>query len=318
RSSTGLKDWKAAKRVEAFNRESLERGLRPDDFVRSRKVWVPWHEISCEENIQDPPPSKRNARHKAVPAEPATGKDKRHFPIFGPKYAKTPLLSQRLKGRAYYLVSGHAGPDPGAQGKRAGHTLCEDEYAYDVTLRLLRLLLSHGATAYMIVRDPNDGIRDDAYLVCDKDEVVWGDLSIPVPQRERLQQRSELINQMTEQNIKAGIAEQTLVEIHVDSRSSDTETDVFFYYRPGSEPSKRLAQRIHRTFEQKYRSKQSQREYKGTVTERGLFMLTETLTMKAVYVELANIQNDWDQQRLVIANNRQALANWLCTALLAD
>ncbi|HNG89308.1 MAG TPA: N-acetylmuramoyl-L-alanine amidase, partial [Saprospiraceae bacterium] len=108
------------------------------------------------------------------------------------------------------------------------------------------------------------------------------------------------------------------VEIHVDSRSSDTETDVFFYYRPGSEPSKRLAQRIHRTFEQKYRSKQSQREYKGTVTERGLFMLTETLTMKAVYVELANIQNDWDQQRLVIANNRQALANWLCTALLAD
>lgn len=318
RTSTGLKDWKAAKRVEAYNRESLERGLRPDDFVRSRKVWVPWHEISCDDVILEAAVPTGKTRHKPVPAELATGKDKRHFPIFGPKYAKTPLISQRLKGKVFYLVSGHAGPDPGAQGKRAGHTLCEDEYAYDVTLRLHKLLLSHGATAYMIVRDPNDGIRDEALLNCDKDEVVWGNLTIPAPQRERLQQRSDLINQMTEQNIKAGIAQQTLVEIHVDSRSRDTETDVFFYYRPGSEPSKQLAQRMHRTFEQKYRSKQNQRGYAGTVTDRALFMLTETVTMKAVYIELGNIQNDWDQQRLVLKNNRQALANWLCTALLAD
>lgn len=318
RSTTGVKDWQTAKRIEAYNRDALEQGLRDDDFIRSRKLWVPWHELSCAEGIVDEAAPIRGKRPKPVPAEPATGKDKRNFAIFGSKYAKTPLLSQRLKGRVFYLVSGHAGPDPGAQGKRAGHTLCEDEYAYDVTLRLLKLLLSHGATAYMIVRDPNDGIRDEAYLKCDKDEVVWGNRTIPAPQRERLQQRTDLINEMTEQNTKAGIANQTFIEIHVDSRGQHTETDVFFYFRPESEPSRQLALRMHRTFEQKYRSKQSQRGYSGTVTDRGLFMLTETTVPKAVYIELGNIQNDWDQQRLVLKNNRQALANWLCTAVLGE
>jgi N-acetylmuramoyl-L-alanine amidase len=37
-----------------------------------------------------------------------------------------------------------------------------------------------------------------------------------------------------------------------------------------------------------------------------------------VYIELANIQNDWDQQRLVLKNNRQAIANWICHALLTQ
>lgn len=318
RSTTGVQDWRAAKRIEAYNRDALEQGLRTDDFIKSRKLWVPWHELDCEESIADEAAVIRGKRPKPVPAEPATGKDKRNFAIFGSKYAKTPLLSQRLKGRVFYLVSGHAGPDPGAQGKRAGHTLCEDEYAYDVTLRLLKLLLSHGATAYMIVRDLNDGIRDEEYLKCDKDEVVWGNLAIPTPQKERLQQRIDLINEMTQENTQAGIANQTLIEIHVDSRSQHTETDVFFYFRPESEPSRQLALRMQRTFEQKYQSKQNKRTYEGTVSERYLYMLTETTTPKAVYIELANIQNDWDQQRLVLKNNRQALANWLCTAVLGE
>ena len=318
RGSTGVKDWRTAKRIEAYNRDALERGLRTDDFVASKNLWVPWHELSCAEGFVDENAPIRGKRPKPVPAEPATGKDKRSFSIFGPRYAKTPLISQRLKGRVFYLVSGHAGPDPGAQGKRAGNTLCEDEYAYDVTLRLLKLLLSHGATAYMIVRDPNDGIRDEAYLQCDKDEVVWGNLVIPTPQRERLQQRSDLINEMTEQNEKAGLPNQTLIEIHVDSRSHDTETDVFFYYRPGSESSRQLALKMHQVFLQKYRNKQNNRTYSGSVTDRNLFMLNETTTPRAVYIELANIQNDWDQQRLVLKNNRQALANWLCTALLGE
>ena len=30
-----------------------------------------------------------------------------------------------------------------------------------------------------------------------------------------------------------------------------------------------------------------------------------------------NIRNDWDQQRLVLSNNRQAVANWLSQVLLS-
>ena len=213
------------------------------------------------------------------------------------------------------MISGHGGPDVGAQGTRSGNVLCEDEYAYDVTLRLLRLLLSHGATAYMIVRDRNDGIREQAYLKCDKDEEVWGELEIPYPQRERLLQRTDLINVLTEKHLKAGVTDQTVVEIHVDSRSQDTKTDLFFYYRPDSEPSKALATKLHQTFLEKYTRLRAQRGYNGTVSSRNLLTLKETNTRKAVYIEMANIQNDWDQQRLVIPNNRQAVANWIFQGL---
>ncbi len=71
-------------------------------------------------------------------------------------------------------------------------------------------------------------------------------------------------------------------------------------------------------FTQKYLRTRGQGGYHGTVTARSLFMLNQTVTPKAVYIELANIRNDWDQQRLVLKNNRQAVANWLSQVLLSN
>ncbi len=321
RSTLQITDWRQAKRIETYNRNALAEALRPDDFLTTRQLWLPWHELHCPDATKAPIPVAEATTAKGKPtrtivAEIGTGPDKRNFAIFGKKNENTPLLSQKLKGKVFYLISGHGGPDSGAQGKRAGRTLCEDEYAYDVTLRLLKLLLSHGASAYMIVRDPNDGIRDDEILTCDQDEQVWGGLTIPRPQKERLRQRTDLINDLTAQNLLKGATDQTIIEIHVDSRSRDTKTDVFFYYRPDSELSKALALKMHQTFLLKYLKKRGGRGYTGSVTSRHLHTLKETTTPKAVYIELANIRNDWDQQRLVLKNNRQAVANWLCQTLL--
>ena len=320
RSTLGLSDWQSAKRIETFNKNAWENGLRNDNFVESKKLWVPFHEIKCTET--DAPAGsvktssgKQSSQIENFESGEISAKGSRVFPIFGPKYSKTPLSSSRMKGKVFYLISGHGGPDSGAQGKRSGNTLCEDEYAYDVTIRLLKLLISNGATAYMIVRDANDGVRDENFLVCDKDEVVWGNKRIPINQKERLQQRTDLINQMTEKHLKAGQKDQTIIEIHVDSRSRDAKTDVFFYYRPESDDSKNLAQHIHRTFLEKYLQLRGQRGYMGSVTPRYLWTLQETTCRRAVYIELGNIRNDWDQQRLVIKNNRQAVANWLFQAL---
>lgn len=317
RTTLGIEDWETAKRIEQYNREAMERGLRSDNFIRSNELWVPLHEIECADpdGVSDARDNNGKTPTGKMPAsEPESAS--RTFPIFGKQYAKTPLISQRLKGKIFYVVSGHGGPDPGAQGKRSGRTLCEDEYAYDVSLRLLRLLLSHGASAYMIVRDVNDGIRDENLPLCDNDEKVWGNLAIPRDQRERLQQRCDIINALTERHQKAGLNDQTLIEIHVDSRNKLAQIDVFFYFRPGSGSSQRLAQKMQRTFAEKYRRAQNQRLFGGTVTPRYLYMLRETTTPKAVYVELGNIQNGWDQQRLTLKNNRQALANWMCDAIL--
>jgi N-acetylmuramoyl-L-alanine amidase len=330
RTTLSIPDWQTAKRIEVFNRNALEGGLRNDNFIETKRLWVPWHELNCPDDAKKKTAAaaaslnaddkgKKKMIERPMPAglgEKGFGKDSRNFSIFGKGYQYTPLISNKLKGKVYYLVSGHGGPDSGAQGKRSGHTICEDEYAYDVTLRLLRLLISHGATAYMIVRDPNDGIRDDAILRCDEDEFVWGKHAIPREQKSRLQQRTDLINELYEQNLKHGLTDQSFVEIHVDSRTRDTKIDVFFYYRPGDDESKLLANKMHNTFRQKYLKKRAQRGYGGTVTPRNLFMLKETKVPKSAYVELANIRNDWDQQRLVVKSNRQALANWLCESLL--
>jgi len=320
RSSVDIKDWQTAKRIEAYNTFVVSQGLRAGDFRITKQLWVPWHELNCPNAGEATVAIVENAERSLDEnmAGNTAGKGLRTFPIFGKAYEKTPLLDRKLKGRVFYIVSGHGGPDSGAQGKRGGQTLCEDEYAYDVALRLLRLLISHGATAYMIVRDDNDGIRDEEYLRCDHDETVWGDRKIPRPQKERLQQRTDLINNLTERHAKAGTTNQTLIEIHVDSRSHNTKTDVFFYYRPGSAASQTLALQFHKMFAQKYLRTRGQGGYTGTVTARSLFMLTQTVTPKAVYIELANIRNDWDQQRLVLKNNRQAVANWLTQVLLSQ
>lgn len=323
RTTLQIDDWQTAIRIDAYNKSAQEQGLRVRSFIEDKELWVPWHELHCpaEGELAEAVAAETEREKKSGTVrlkESTSARGNRVFPIFGKKYEKTPLSSHKLAGKVFYIISGHGGPDVGAEGTRAGHTLCEDEYAYDVALRLVRLLVSHGATAFMIVRDPNDGIRDEAYLACDKDEQVWGGLEIPLDQKERLGQRTELINQLTERYLKAGVTDQTIIEIHVDSRHRHQETDVFFYYRPDSEISKALALKMHKIFLQKYLKIRSQKQYNGTVSSRGLFTLRETNTPKAVYIELGNIRNAWDQQRLVIPSNRQALANWLCAAVLSD
>mgnify|MGYP003228905470 CR=1 FL=1 len=85
-------------------------------------------------------------------------------PLFGEKLAKYTIDSDELNGACFYLVSGHGGPDPGAIGELRGHPLHEDEYAYDIMLRLARNLMSKGAKVHIIIQDAKDGIRNDKYL----------------------------------------------------------------------------------------------------------------------------------------------------------
>ena len=90
----------------------------------------------------------------------------RTVPILGPDFKEIRIQDEALKNKVYYLVSGHGGPDPGTIYRGQNMMLCEDEYAYDVTLRLARKLMEHSATVHMIVQDPNDGIRNEMYLSC--------------------------------------------------------------------------------------------------------------------------------------------------------
>lgn len=236
------------------------------------------------------------------------------YPIFGKKYQQVKQIDNKLQGAIYYLVSGHGGPDPGAMGHLSGHPLCEDEYAYDVTLRLARNLIEHGALVYMIIRDNNDGIRDASFLAPDKDETCYPNSPIPRSQIKRLRQRKDAINELYVQHRGSF---QRLVITHVDSRSKGENIDVFFYHDKRSKTGKKLANNLHQTFKQKYDEYQPNRGYHGSVSERNLYVLKYSYP-PAVFIEIGNINHYRDQQRLIRENNRQALANWMCEGLIKD
>jgi N-acetylmuramoyl-L-alanine amidase len=292
RSTLGITAFDKAKEIESYNIKMHQAGLRDKAFQDDKKLWVPYHALNC--NV--PIPSNEKV-----------------FPIFG-KYESTPILSDILKGKIFYIISGHGGPDPGAQGVKNGNTLCEDEYAYDVGLRLCRKLIQEGAMSYMITRDGNDGIRDDEFLQCDKDETVWGGEKIPLGQRERLEQRIEIVKSLFEKNKSIAPNGQFLMEIHVDSRHSDQQVDLFLYHQVDNQISHQTANKIYQTFGEKYRQYRSNGIYKGTLSSRELYSL-KNAPMPAVYIELGNLRNTFDQQRFILPENRQALANWLFEGL---
>jgi len=240
--------------------------------------------------------------------------EKTVYEIFGDKYREITIKSKELAGAVYYLESGHGGPDPGAIGSLNGHILCEDEYAYDVTLRLARNLIARGASVYLIIRDPNDGIRDEQYLVPDKDEVCYSNSEIPLSQLARLKQSTAVVNNQHTLNKKKF---ERLVVIHIDSRNVNKNIDVFFYHDKGSNTGKLLANTLKETFEKKYAMHQPNRGYSGSVSERNLYVIKNAF-VPAVFIELGNINHTRDQQRIINPDNRQAVANWLCDGLSED
>jgi N-acetylmuramoyl-L-alanine amidase len=311
--------------IQKYNEEMLNSGLRDFDYRSDKQLWVPVHALFCLDDgaikkeliIENP---------KGVEVELSTHKEKTEqettralrteiFPIFGENYEKTPIYTEKLKGQIYYLISGHGGPDPGAIGYKDGHMLCEDEYAYDVTLRFARNLLQHGATVYVITRD-EDGIRDDEFLKSDHDETAWFNQTMPINQARRLKQRTSKINELYEKHQKEGATIQRVIEIHIDSRYEEQKVDIFFYYYPGSQTGKDLAIEMYSTVKAKYDEHQTNRGYRGVVRSRDLHTLRECKP-PVVYVELGNITNEFDQKRLLIVNNRQAIANWFTLGILS-
>ena len=254
------------------------------------------------------------AKIQKVQTQIAAIPEKMVHEIYGNKYREITVKSKELSGAVYYLESGHGGPDPGAIGNLDGHLLYEDEYAYDVILRLARNLTERGATVYLIIRDSNDGIRDEQFLKPDKDEVCYPNSEIPLSQLARLKQSTEAVNNL---HLKNKGKFQRLIVIHVDSRSTNENIDVFFYHDKGSVTGMRLANILKRTFEQKYAMHQPNRGYSGSVSERNLYVIKNSVA-PSVFIELGNINHTRDQKRIIIPDNRQAVANWLRDGLIED
>lgn len=239
----------------------------------------------------------------------------KEYSIFGEKHNTVLIKSEQLKGAVYYLVSGHGGPDPGAMAVYGGKSIAEDEYAYDIMLRLAKELLAHSATVYIIIRDPNDGIRDERILKIDHDELAYGDKVIPLNHLARLKQRVDIVNDLHRKNRGKY---QRLIVTHVDSRSKGQNIDVFFYHHEKSKNGKKLAESVHKTFEKKYKKYQPNRTYTGTFGDRTELYLVRKTHPAMAYIEIGNIKNKKDQRRILDPENRQALAKWISEGVILD
>lgn len=293
RSTIGNPDYENALNIQAYNLNLLANGIRSTDYRESNILWVPYQYLHCtdsDDNIIEEP-------------------------LFGEKYASFQLIDNSLESQVYYLASGHGGPDPGAIGKYNDHNLCEDEYAYDVTLRLARKLMQHGAKVHIIIQDKNDGIRDEMILPCDHDEITLNRGEIPLNQVRRLRDRTETINNLYLKERNNYPIDQTAVFIHVDSRQKSKRVDVFFMYYKNSEEGKDLARSLVNTFSNKYDFYRENRGYEGHFKTRNLFVLRETV-LPGVFIELCNIRNPRDQKRILLKENRQALADWIYAGLV--
>ena len=296
RSTIKIKSYERATTIKNYNDDLQTKGVRKSGYIDSRILWVPYDILKC-------PTSNLPLRGT--------------YAIFGKGKERVYLKSEKLAGAVFYIVTGHGGPDPGTIGKRSNRDLCEDEYAYDISLRLTKNLLSHKATAYLIVRDEDDGIRNEQFLKCDKDEYYWNKVAISLDQLERLKKRTEIVNDLFRKNKNNKVYYQRLLSIHIDSRKSDVRKDMYFNYKSANQKSLNLAETLQRVIRNKYKHHQKDRIYSGEASARNLYILDNSLA-PSVLVEVGNIKNTVDQLRLVLPENRQAIADWLCEGLIED
>ena len=264
-----------------------------DDFVELNKAKLgKGNVLKLGVTYTIPPVKRSTAADKETPARKQSSKASKigttlHEPLFGKQLANVKVTSNQLAGACLY----------------------------DIALRLARNQMQEGAEVHIIIQDAKDGIRNDAYLSNSKRETCMGD-PIPLNQVQRLQQRCNKINALYRKD-RQNYTYCRAIFIHVDSRSKKKQTDVFFYHSNKKAESKRLANNMKDTFESKYGKHQPNRGFSGTVSGRNLYVLSHT-TPASVFVELGNIQNTFDQRRLVMDSNRQALAKWLMEGFLKD
>ena len=352
RSTLDINDYELAKSIEKFNQTATAKKLRKHDFKKSKLLWVPPYDITCNDVAESNPIKSENKESKntnttseketkvsiadkkllspndeivhadntklvsETPELKRVSNKKVTFSLFGKKYEEVSIVSNKLNGQAFYLVPGHGGPDPGAVAKNihGNFDACEDEYAYDVSLRLAKNLIENGAEVFVIVQDKNDGIRDEMYLDCDTDEVCMGDHEIPINQKKRLRQGMKKVNSLYHKNKGNKIKNHWMISIHVDSRPSEDRQDVFFYYQSDSPESKSKTIDIQNVFTQKYETFQN-REYKGSASARPLYVIRASRP-EPIFIELGNILNAKDRERILRPTNRQLLADWITEAFL--
>jgi len=222
-----------------------------------------------------------------------------------------------LYGVALIIDPGHGGKDPGASRIFNGTPVVENEYVYDVALRVQRIAKAEDGLAFLTLRSDEE-IRSDApnkVLVDDTNEKFALNKKIARAGASGLRSRQVFGNSVVD---KYEAHQVVWISIHFDVVGARKDIEgARIVYAKASPRSLALAQRLQKSFGPRMRSV-------GPIAESGspkyglrnLYILNGKNKAPAkILVELGNFNNDKDLWRIRDPEVREAYARAIVEGL---
>jgi LysM repeat protein len=193
----------------------------------------------------DSQPNRNYGEDSSISPHIAYTHARKLFDEFQQKVEVMGRLDDRLAGWHFVLDPGHGGIDPGtivtamdADGNR--FYVVEDEYVYDMTLRIYALLKAHGADATLTLLAPNHLLRSNSPVlntfVNDHNEILndpaWNRHNRPGTWPKGNQQYLQKRIEIAEQAVKGTPADrQVFLSFHADNDELAGNAVTLFYHQ---------------------------------------------------------------------------------------
>lgn len=246
------------------------------------------------------------------------------FKAFEKLVKDRPKKSEFLAGKTIILDPGHGGLDPGAivkskDGMNRDIYITEDEYVYDVALRMYILLKEHGAEVKMTILAPDHLIRDTSpaanTLINMKNEVYNKEsLNLddtkdcwPNGSQEGLSRRVEVINSLLGHLDKEKII---FISLHADNQPA-MPAHTGIYYQQNPEFNDGYSQAAAEILQE------SMGKDHAYIKGKDLFVLRNNLMKYKLLIELRNVSSVKEAWALRFADMRQKDAEKVVKGILS-